>query len=63
MPNYIVIIFLIPAFRFYFSFHSKAVSEPPNQPKTALSFLKVFDYFNWSSMTKENKVLSQELFL
>ena len=60
MPNYIVMIFLIPTLRLYFSFHSKTVPEPPNQPITALPFLKVFDYFNWSSMTKENKVLSQE---
>lgn len=36
------------------------VPEPPNQQKNALPFLKVFDYFNYSSMTKENKGLSQE---
>ena len=36
------------------------VPEPPNQQKTALPFLKVFDYFNCPSMTKENKGLSQE---
>lgn len=46
MLNYIVMIFLIPTLRFYFNFHPETVPEPPNQPITALPFLKVFDYSN-----------------